>query len=213
MLTEHSTFGGLAEHAVEVRPGTAVLAREPGRGISAPGQRDLEVHLAISEERHIIPESQEHGACVTTVSYKGFPFVSSGKIAPQEIVTIATVPETIGDRIYAIRRALGPDARTELSLREFARRLHEVSGRKFYDIELSKMERGKRGYSIADLEAIAQLDPLNRGPWWIAWGVEVSGEVRGDELNAPIEIVEQGPVTAKKPAATPLPRRLGGKPR
>lgn len=79
--------------------------------------------------------------------------------------------ESIGERIYSIRRALGPDARTELSLRAFAAMLTESSGKTYYDSELSKMERGVRGVSIEDVANIAALDPLMRGREWLAWGV------------------------------------------
>ncbi|NUO62683.1 MAG: helix-turn-helix transcriptional regulator [Gemmatimonadaceae bacterium] len=85
--------------------------------------------------------------------------------------------ETVGQRVYLIRSALGPDVRTELSLREFAELLNRVSGKSFDPSELSKMERGKRGVSLDDVAVIASVDPERRGRYWLAWGAEADAFV------------------------------------
>ena len=77
--------------------------------------------------------------------------------------------ENRGERVYSIRRALGPDPRTEMALREFAELLNERAGKVVFDAsELSKIERGKRKLSIDAAVLIASVDPLNRGFTWLA---------------------------------------------
>lgn len=73
-----------------------------------------------------------------------------------------------GERIFQVRVALGGgSARNAMSLEEFNELIAARTGRRIHVSELSNMERFKRVPLTVDLEAIAAVDPLHRGPAWL----------------------------------------------
>jgi hypothetical protein len=76
--------------------------------------------------------------------------------------------EGIGDRVYAIRRALGPDARRPMAQDAFAELLTAQGGRRFYGPEISLIERGRKDLSLLDALVIMAVDPLRRTLDWLA---------------------------------------------
>jgi hypothetical protein len=107
------------------------------------------------------------------------------------------MPGSVGERIYEVRRALGADSRTELPLRAFAKLLEAHTGRPWYSIELSRMERNLRGVSLEEIDAIAFLDPDRRGREWLAWGSSPVGSVSAATPGAPS--VAEPPVVQRQP--------------
>lgn len=90
-------------------------------------------------------------------------------------------PQTVAERVYEIRRALGPDRRTPLSQTEFAKRANAIAARhglkSNYDTShISKIETGIRAVSIEEIPVFAALDPKGRGESWLAWGVVRPGK-------------------------------------
>lgn len=143
--------------------------------------------------------------CGTGTSYGEFHHKQGPAAREWEIVTIADrMTESVGDRIYLIRRALGPNARTELPLREFGELLSRVSGQNYDASELSKMERGKRGISLDDVAVIASVDPLRRGPGWLAFGE------KADHPLPPMTPMLPPPSELLKEAAKKSARKKGG---
>lgn len=101
--------------------------------------------------------------------------------------------EPTPDRVYEIRRLLGPDRRHELPQEEFAKLLNakakELGLDLFFDSsKITRIEKHGRALSQHELLVIAGVDPLHRGPSWLAgWddrptymrvaeGVEIAGE-------------------------------------
>lgn len=83
--------------------------------------------------------------------------------------------ETPGVRVYEVRRALGPDARHEMSQRAFAALLTRTAKRlrlesRYDSSTVARLESGERRLHLDDVEAIAAVDPLKRGKLWLGWG-------------------------------------------
>lgn len=76
----------------------------------------------------------------------------------------------VAARIYQIRLALGDGAGKPLSMREFARLVTQHSGRHYGNTTISRLETRQQIPSLADVVAIAQVDPLKRGRAWLAFG-------------------------------------------
>lgn len=94
-------------------------------------------------------------------------------------------PQTVNDRVYEIRRALGPDRKTPLSQGEFAKRVNAIASRygmkATYDHSvISKIENGIRNVSIEEVPLFAALDPKERGWMWMAWGRVSEGSITLD---------------------------------
>lgn len=84
-------------------------------------------------------------------------------------------PQTIAERVYEIRRLLGPDLKTPLQGGVFAKRLNAIAARyglqfKYDHSVISKIENGGRRVSIEEVPLFAALDPKQRGANWLAWG-------------------------------------------
>lgn len=91
--------------------------------------------------------------------------------------------ETTGDRVYQVRRALGPDARHELSQRAFADLLNRAARKarvdlSFTDSTITRIEKNERRLQLDEAELIASVDPLQRGKVWLAFGPIVEDEER-----------------------------------
>lgn len=135
------------------------------------------------------------------------------------------MPDAVGDRIYEIRRALGPSPRQELSLRDFAERLTVVAGElaargvipepiRYHASELSRMERGQRGVSLFDVEVLAAIDPAQRGRGWLAFGDAASESAPAADLRSipGVEVRtadEEAAQLAREAAAAARARRRG----
>jgi hypothetical protein len=79
--------------------------------------------------------------------------------------------ESVGDRIFLVRAALGSSVRTPLALDRFAELLNAACGERRYDnSKLSLLERGKRKPTLEDVRLIASLDPQKRGRDWLGHG-------------------------------------------
>jgi len=74
--------------------------------------------------------------------------------------------DTVGDRMEAIRIAIGGSIRNQISQEA----LGELVG--FDKYKISRIERGAQELSRAEAIAIAAVDPLNRGPAWLMFGSE-----------------------------------------
>lgn len=86
-------------------------------------------------------------------------------------------PTTFAARLFDIRCRLSPEgARKPLSLRALDDLIAEKTGRRIHASELSRIETGKRPPHIVDVEAIAAVDPLQRGRAWLAWGADGEDE-------------------------------------
>lgn len=115
--------------------------------------------------------------------------------------------ELVGDRILLIRQALG-SVRDPLALEKLSKLVRDQTGHFIDKSELSRMERGKQGVSLADIDALARVDPLKRGKTWLAWGDEPGdgGASDGEEFPPPKPIESAGefhpepgtPAAAKK---------------
>lgn len=81
-------------------------------------------------------------------------------------------PEPASRRVYAIRLALGDGWRTALPMADFAELLNGVSGGRYDSSIISRMESGERKLSLADITALAAVDPERRGKLWVGWGEE-----------------------------------------
>jgi hypothetical protein len=56
----------------------------------------------------------------------------------------------------------------------FAERVERVTGRRYDPSTVSLLERDKQGWRLADVRALAAVDPLKRGaPWLSALDVEI----------------------------------------
>lgn len=79
--------------------------------------------------------------------------------------------ETIGQRLFKIRSAWG-DGRDPETLDDFAARVKKKTGVSYNPVTLSLLERMKRKWRVADVEAFAAVDKLNRGRAWLAgWDI------------------------------------------
>lgn len=92
--------------------------------------------------------------------------------------------ETVHDRVFTIRQALGENRRRPLSQKAFAALLSERAqamgkGTKFDESMIGRTETS-RVPDVDEVEVIASVDPLDRGAAWLAWG-----ETRGVVLPDP----------------------------
>jgi transcriptional regulator with XRE-family HTH domain len=84
--------------------------------------------------------------------------------------------QSIGERVYEIRSALGPDARHEMSQKAFAELVNATAKRAkikiatFVDSTITRIEKGERRLQVEEIELIASMDPLKRGKTWLAFG-------------------------------------------
>lgn len=79
---------------------------------------------------------------------------------------------TFSERLFDIRARLGDGPRKPLPFRELDDLVFSKTGRRIHASELSRMETGKRLPLIQDVEALAAVDPENRGRAWLAWGAD-----------------------------------------
>lgn len=97
--------------------------------------------------------------------------------------------DSIGNRIFKVRLALGDGLRKPLSMRKFVALVERETGRKIHASELSGIERGKRTEVAAnDAMAIADVDPLERGVEWL---------IRGTVPDVPVALTEPAPDAAQ----------------
>jgi transcriptional regulator with XRE-family HTH domain len=97
---------------------------------------------------------------------------------------------TIGQRVYLVRLACGDGIRKAMPMREFA----EVVG--FHPSRISDIENNKSKPSLDEVEALAHVDPLDRGRSWIAWGDEdemFTEITSGDDLRRAMDEPEADP--------------------
>lgn len=73
---------------------------------------------------------------------------------------------TVAGRIRLVRNDL------HMAQWQFARFLSIRSGRVYAQDAICRLEHGKRIVQLADIEAIAAIDPLHRGASWLAFGGE-----------------------------------------
>lgn len=83
--------------------------------------------------------------------------------------------QTVGVRVYEIRRALGPDPRHEMPTRAFAELLNAKGEALGVEISLdssaiTRIEKGERRLQLEEVPVVAAVDPLKRGAEWLAWG-------------------------------------------
>lgn len=117
-----------------------------------------------------------------------------------EMAKVTTYPgrrilaDTVGDRMEAIRIAIGGSIRNQISQEA----LGELVG--FDKYKISRLERGAQPLSRDDAIAIAKRDPLKRGPSWLMFGDEDDDEGEGNvEPAAPVPVVTP-------PSARPRPQ-------
>lgn len=89
--------------------------------------------------------------------------------------------QTVGQRVYEVRRALGPDTRHEMSQRAFAELLNATAKKQgmnltFTDSTITRIEKGERRLQLDEAELMALVDPMERGKVWIAFGPAVDDE-------------------------------------
>lgn len=82
--------------------------------------------------------------------------------------------ETVHDRVFTIRQALGESRRKALSQKAFALLLNERARAmgKSVTFDESKIVRTEttRVPDVDEVEVIASVDPEDRGASWLAWG-------------------------------------------
>lgn len=97
--------------------------------------------------------------------------------------TPKSVTDSMAQRVYAIRLALGDGWKNPLPMADFAELLN-APGRPRYDSSvISRIENGERKLSLTDVEALAAIDPHRRGKLWLAWG-EVEDATMADQPPA-----------------------------
>lgn len=116
---------------------------------------------------------------------------------------------TVAARIRHVRLRLALDRNEDVSKSEFARLVSDELRRKpgYDNSAVTRWEQG----AVPDnqtLAAIATLDPEQRGPAWLLWGLPVSGEVRGDETPPKNGLPPAESVP--RPASLPHKRRKRG---
>lgn len=77
------------------------------------------------------------------------------------------MPETPGERLYAIRLACGDGRREPETLSAFSARLAKA-GHKYSAMTLSLLERMEQTWKINDAVALSSVDPLGRGALWLS---------------------------------------------
>lgn len=83
--------------------------------------------------------------------------------------------QTVGERIYLIREALGT-RRDPMPLEKFAELIAAKTGVRYDKSVLSRKETGQIAANLDDIKAIASVDPENRGRDWLAWGSDEGGQ-------------------------------------
>lgn len=78
--------------------------------------------------------------------------------------------QTPGNRLYLIRLACGDQVRKAESLEDFSARVYKATKRQYDPSALSRLERMKQGWDLTDVHVLASVDPLKRGPVWLAFG-------------------------------------------
>jgi hypothetical protein len=136
---------------------------------------------------------------------------------------VADEPQTVRERVYEIRKALGPDRRTPLSQGEFAKRANAVAARhglkSTYDASfISKIESGIRAVSIEEVPVFAALDPLKRGEMWLAWGINIAAPILDLDpsqdhrlTDEELERAEKKVAEKAQPSRRPRVRKTAGK--
>ena len=112
---------------------------------------------------------------------------------------------TVGDRVYQIRQALGPNARRPMSQDAFADALTQRGARRYYGPEISLIESGKKALTLDDVETIAAMDPERRGKLWLGWGESVDATMHPPR-EEPAH-VEPEPEPIAKPASATIDRK------
>lgn len=85
--------------------------------------------------------------------------------------------DTPEKRAYAIRLLCGDGWKTPMPMAEFAALVKsKTRGIPFDSAKVSRIESGDQKLSLADVTALAKVDPKKRGPAWIAFGLEVDSE-------------------------------------
>jgi transcriptional regulator with XRE-family HTH domain len=97
---------------------------------------------------------------------------------------------TLGQRIGDIRERLGSAVR-ELSYRDFASLIEQRTGVAIAFASLSRWEKNEGEPTLAQLQAIAAVDPLKRGPVWLA-GWEGRAVANGHHVDKIAESTPQG---------------------
>lgn len=128
--------------------------------------------------------------------------------------------ETLGTRFYAVRLACGDGIRTPLSLRAFADRVYHQTRHRLHASELSAIERDEKAPTLADVAAVAAVDPLRRGPAWLAgWaGMTTYPAASTSVLSAVAEVqrdtnirgTDAHAASAKDAAKKPVKKRKPG---
>jgi transcriptional regulator with XRE-family HTH domain len=105
---------------------------------------------------------------------------------------------TVGQRVYLVRLACGDGVRKAMPMREFA----EMAG--FHTSRISDIENDKSKPGLEEVEALAAVDPLKRGPSWLAgWGEPQMREAP----PAAEPVVRQDPGTALDVSGYASPKR------
>lgn len=92
--------------------------------------------------------------------------------APTPHIIAAPNPMTPGvaARVYLIRLALGDGVKTPMSMERFAILLTFRTGRQYTRGTIARIEVGHQPAQLADIEAMATIDPKQRGACWLAFG-------------------------------------------
>ena len=117
--------------------------------------------------------------------------------------------ETVGERIYLIREALG-SRRDPMPLDKFAELIQTETGAVYDKSVLSRMETGDRKVTLEDVAALSQVDPLKRGRDWLGWGDQDEGG-QGATDDPPVHFVSpQQLYTVPDPKPVAKRRRKNG---
>lgn len=112
-------------------------------------------------------------------------------------------PETPGHRLYQIRLACGDGIRKPESMRDFAERVHTVTGADYEHSTIGMLERDLQGWRLKDVTAFAAVDPKKRGEAWLAFGNQPPIEV----LPAPGEPRKPRPDPRATASASARPKK------
>lgn len=108
-----------------------------------------------------------------------------------------------GQRLRAIREARGERAT------DFLEVLAREGGIRLLPSSLSRIENGSSPITCDDVMLWSQLDPLHRGPEWIAWGIDRVTPLRRGPVSDERE--RERPVPARQEQAAPPVRRKRAK--
>lgn len=118
------------------------------------------------------------------------PDDTSSLPVPSDTSSAGGAADSVQERIYSIRLALGDGVRTPLSLARFSALIYSHTQVHYDPTTLSLLERGRRRVTLDDVGALARVDPRNRGRCWLAFG-EAEQERRADrEAEATAEASE-----------------------